>query len=205
MRMCLGKILLQDPDLLLLDEPTNHLDLQAIQWLEEYLKKQEVPMVIVSHDREFLDQLCTKIVETERKVTQSYRGNYTQYIQQKNEQTAQQWAAWERQQKEVQRQLDLISRLSGGSQSGRAEAAKKYLAKLRAEGNYVERPFRPKKRSFRFPEVERLDEIVVSIDDLTHGYGDIRLFNHVDCVIEKGERVAVIGPNGNEQRSNGSR
>ena len=199
MRMCLGKILLQDPDLLLLDEPTNHLDLQAIQWLEGYLKEQDVPMVIVSHDREFLDQLCTKIVETERKVTQSYRGNYTQYIQQKNEQTAQQWTAWEKQQKEVARQLDLIARLSGGSQSGRAEAAKKYLAKLRSEGNYVERPFSPKRRSFRFPEVERIDEIVVSIDDLTHGYGDIRLFDHVDCVIEKGERVAVIGPNGNGQ------
>ena len=196
MRMCLGKILLQDPDLLLLDEPTNHLDLQAIQWLEGYLKKQEVPLVIVSHDREFLDQLCTKIVETERHKAQTFTGNYTQYIRQKNEQTAQQWAAWEKQQKEIQRQADLIARLSGGSQAGRAEAAKKYLAKLQAEGTYVERPFIPKRRSFRFPTVEKIDEVVVSIEDLTHGYGDSKLFDHVDCTISKGERVAVIGPNG---------
>lgn len=196
MRMSLGKILLQDPDLLLLDEPTNHLDLQAIQWLEEYLKKQEVPMVIVSHDREFLDQLCTKIVETERHMTQTFVGNYTQYVNQKNEQTAQQWAAWEKQQKEIQRQSELISRLSGGSQAGRAEAAKKYLAKLQSEGSYVERPFTPKRRSFRFPNVDKIDETVVTIDDLTHGYNNCKLFDHVDCIIQKGERVAIIGPNG---------
>lgn len=201
MRMCLGKILLQDPDLLLLDEPTNHLDLQAIQWLEGYLKKQEVPMVIVSHDREFLDQLCTKIVETERHMTQTFNGNYTQYINQKNEQTAQQWNAWEKQQKEIQRQGDLISRLAGGNQAGRAEAAKKYLAKLQLEGTYVEKPFTPKKRAFRFPKVERIDDVVVSIEDLTHGYTDSKLFDHVDCTIEKGERVAIIGPNGRPHRS----
>lgn len=196
MRMCLGKILLQDPDLLLLDEPTNHLDLQAIQWLEGYLKKQEVPMVIVSHDREFLDQLCTKIVETDRKMTQTFQGNYTQYIHQKNEQVAQHWAEWEKQQKEIQRQTEMIRRLSGGNQAGRAESAKKYLAKLREDGVYVEKPFTPKKRSFQFPRVEKIDEVVVSIEDLTHGYSDIKLFDHVDCIIEKGERVAVIGPNG---------
>jgi len=196
MRMCLGKILLQDPDLLLLDEPTNHLDLQAIQWLEGYLKKQDVPMVIVSHDREFLDQLCTKIVETERHTTQTFTGNYTQYVNQKNELTARQWTAWEKQQKEIQKQMDMISRLSGGNQSGRAEAAKKYLAKLRSDGNYVERPFTPKKRFFRFPKVEKIDEIVVNVEDLTHGYADMKLFHHVDCIIEKGERVAIIGPNG---------
>eukprot|EP00210_Caulerpa_lentillifera_P005106 g4878.t1 len=196
MRMCLGKILLQDPDLLLLDEPTNHLDLQAIQWLENYLKKQDVPMVIVSHDREFLDQLCTKIVETDRKITQTFQGNYTQYIHKKNEQVAQHWTEWEKQQKEIQRQTEMIRRLSGGNQAGRAESAKKYLAKLKEDGVYVSKPFIPKKRSFRFPKVERIDEVVVSIEDLTHGYSDIKLFDHVDCVIEKGERVAIIGPNG---------
>ncbi|GMH44160.1 hypothetical protein BSKO_12094 [Bryopsis sp. KO-2023] len=196
MRMCLGKILLQDPDLLLLDEPTNHLDLQAIEWLEGYLKRQEVPMVIVSHDREFLDQLCTKIVETERGVTTTYKGNYTQYIQQKSERIAQQWAAWEKQLKEIQRQIDMIQRLSGGAQSGRAEAAKKALDKLRSGGNFVEKPFTPKKRSFRFPDVEKIGKTVLTIEDLTHGYGDRRLFDHVDLIVEKGERVAVIGSNG---------
>ena len=83
MRMCLGKILLQEPDLLLLDEPTNHLDLDAIGWLENYLREQEVPMVIVSHDRQFLDALCTKIVETEQGVTHTYKGNYSEFQVQK--------------------------------------------------------------------------------------------------------------------------
>lgn len=83
MRMSLGKILLQNPDLLLLDEPTNHLDLETVEWLEKYLKEQSVPMVIVSHDRAFLDQLCTKIVETERGVSKTWRGNYSEYLAQK--------------------------------------------------------------------------------------------------------------------------
>lgn len=84
MRMSLGKILLQEPDLLLLDEPTNHLDLETIEWLENYLKGINTPMVIVSHDREFLDRLCTKIVETERGVSTTYLGNYSAYVRQKS-------------------------------------------------------------------------------------------------------------------------
>ena len=81
MRMSLGKILLQKPDILLLDEPTNHLDLETIEWLEKYLKGLNTPMVIVSHDREFLDRLCNQIVETERGVSTSYLGNYSTYLQ----------------------------------------------------------------------------------------------------------------------------
>lgn len=85
MRISLGKILLQEPDLLLLDEPTNHLDLETIEWLEIYLKGLTTPMVIVSHDREFLDRLCTQIVETEFGVSATYLGNYSAYLQQKEE------------------------------------------------------------------------------------------------------------------------
>eukprot|EP00798_Chlamydomonas_sp_ICE-L_P019983 gene19983-26697_t len=134
MRMCLGKMLLQEPDLLLLDEPTNHLDLDAIEWLEKYLKQQDVPMVIVSHDREFLDQLCTKIVETERGMTTTYQGNYTKFTATKNEKTALQWSAWEKQQKELAKQQEIIKRLSGGAQSGRASTAEKTLEHIKAEG-----------------------------------------------------------------------
>ncbi|MEM9246054.1 MAG: ATP-binding cassette domain-containing protein, partial [Cyanobacteria bacterium P01_F01_bin.153] len=86
MRMGLGKILLQEPDVLLLDEPTNHLDLETIEWLENYLKSLTTPMVIVSHDRQFLDRLCTKIVETERGIATEYLGNYSNYLLQKEEQ-----------------------------------------------------------------------------------------------------------------------
>ncbi|MEM1427232.1 MAG: ATP-binding cassette domain-containing protein, partial [Cyanobacteria bacterium P01_H01_bin.130] len=97
MRMGLGKILLQEPDVLLLDEPTNHLDLETIEWLESYLKGLATPMVIVSHDRQFLDKLCTKIVETERGIATEYLGNYSSYLLQKEEQATAQMSAYERQ------------------------------------------------------------------------------------------------------------
>ncbi|BDA42998.1 probable energy-dependent translational throttle protein EttA [Coccomyxa sp. Obi] len=196
MRMCLGKILLQEPDLLLLDEPTNHLDLDALEWLEGYLLKQDIPLVIVSHDREFLDQLCTKIVETEHGKATTYKGNYTQYVAAKAEKVALQWAAYEKQQKEIARQTDIIARLTGGDQAGRAAAAKKALEKIKSEEGIVTKPFVPKKRSFAFPTPERMGQRVLEINGLTHGYGDRLLFDKVDLEIEKGERVAIIGPNG---------
>lgn len=116
---------LQEPDLLLLDEPTNHLDLDAIEWLEKYLKQQDVPMVIVSHDRAFLDQLCTKIVETDMGVSMTFQGNYSSFVAQKAEWVESQRLAWERQQKEIARTEDMIQRLSGGGNQGRASSAEK--------------------------------------------------------------------------------
>jgi ATPase subunit of ABC transporter with duplicated ATPase domains len=196
MRMCLGKILLQDPDLLLLDEPTNHLDVDAIQWLEDYLRKQEVPMVIVSHDRQFLDRLCTKIVETEMGKTTTYKGNYSDYVVEKEERTAQQWVAWEKQQKEIDRQSEMIQRLSAGARSGRASTAEKALEKLKAEDTFVEKPFVSKSRPFSFPPVERMGKVAVNIEELTHGYDGRTLFKDASLSVERGERVAIIGPNG---------
>ncbi|KAF6252209.1 P-loop containing nucleoside triphosphate hydrolase protein [Scenedesmus sp. NREL 46B-D3] len=195
MRMCLGKLLLQEPDVLLLDEPTNHLDLDAIEWLEGYLKQQEVPMVIVSHDREFLDNLCTKVVETERGVATTYKGNYTAYVAAKAEREALQWAAYERQQKEIDKLQDLVRRLAGGAQSGRAAAAEKQLERMKAEG-LIEKPFVPKRRSFTFPPVEKMGTNVVEIKGLSHGYDGRLLFKDVDLEIGQGERIAIIGPNG---------
>ncbi|OMP02566.1 ABC transporter-like protein [Corchorus olitorius] len=125
MRMSLGKILLQEPDLLLLDEPTNHLDLDTIEWLEGYLKKQDVPMVIISHDRAFLDQLCTKIVETDMGVSRTFEGNYSKYVEAKAAWVEAQYAAWEKQQKEIEQTKDLIIRLGAGANSGRASSAEK--------------------------------------------------------------------------------
>jgi len=115
----------QEPDLLLLDEPTNHLDLDTIEWLEDYLNKQDVPMVIISHDRAFLDQLCTKIVETDMGVSRTFEGNYSQYILSKATWIETQYAAWEKQQKEIEQTRELISRLGAGASSGRASTAEK--------------------------------------------------------------------------------
>jgi len=151
-------------------------------------------MVIVSHDRMFLDQLCTKIVETERGVTTTFPGNYTQYVAAKERATAIQMSKYDKQQKEIQRQRELIQRLSGGAQSGRAATAEKMLEKLLAE--QVEKPFVPKSRNFRFPKVEKIGQKVMSLENLSHGYNGRMLFRDANLEVEKGERIAIIGPNG---------
>lgn len=195
MRMSLGKILLQEPDLLLLDEPTNHLDLATIEWLEGYLKSQDVPMVIVSHDRAFLDQLCTKIVETDLGVSQTYEGNYSAYVLAKAERAEAQRLAWEKQQKEIARTKDIIQRLSGGANTGRAATAGKQLEKIQNE-DQVERPFEHKAIRFRFPETERSGLIVAEVKKLRMEYDGTVLFDGADLLIERGEKLAIIGPNG---------
>ncbi|XP_047329708.1 ABC transporter F family member 5-like [Impatiens glandulifera] len=195
MRMSLGKILLQEPDLLLLDEPTNHLDLDTIEWLEGYLAKQDVPMVIISHDRAFLDQLCTKIVETDMGVSRTFTGNYSDYVISKATWIEAQNAAWEKQQKEIEHTKDLISRLSAGANSGRASTAEKKLEKLQEE-DQIEKPFIRKQMKIRFPERGISGKSVVTIKNLDFGYEDKVLFKKANAIIERGEKIAIIGPNG---------
>ncbi|KAJ0975226.1 hypothetical protein J5N97_017191 [Dioscorea zingiberensis] len=168
MRMSLGKILLQEPDLLLLDEPTNHLDLDTIEWLEGYLNKQDVPMVIISHDRAFLDQLCTKIVETDMGVSRTFPGNYSEYVLAKAAWVEAQYAAWEKQQKEIDHTKDLISRLGAGANSGRASSEEKKLERLQ-EGGQIEKPFQRKQMKIRFPERGRSGRTVLMIKNLEFG------------------------------------
>ncbi|CAL9179873.1 unnamed protein product [Musa hybrid cultivar] len=195
MRMSLGKILLQDPDLLLLDEPTNHLDLDAIEWLEGYLNKQDVPMVIISHDRAFLDQLCTKMVETDMGVSRTFMGNYSEYVLAKAAWVETQHMAWEKQQKEIEHTRDLINRLGAGVNAGRASSEEKKLEKLKEEGQ-VEKPFQRKQLKIRFPERGRSGRTVLTIKNLNFGYGDKVLFKKANLLVERGEKIAIIGPNG---------
>ncbi|NP_001105535.1 ABC transporter F family member 5 [Zea mays] len=195
MRMSLGKILLQDPDLLLLDEPTNHVDLDTIEWLEMYLKTQDVPMVIISHDRAFLDQLCTKIVETEFGVSKTYKGNYSEYILAKAVAVEAQYAAWEKQQKEIEQTKELINRLGAGVNAGRASSEQKKLEKLEKEG-LIEKPFQRKQLKIRFPERGRSGRTVLTINNLQFGFENKTLFNNANLIVERGEKIAIIGPNG---------
>jgi ATP-binding cassette, subfamily F, member 3 len=194
MRMSLGKILLQKPDLLLLDEPTNHLDLETIEWLENYLKGIETPMVIVSHDREFLDRLCNQIVETERGVSTTYLGNYSSYLQQKQEQKDAQLSAFERQQKELEKQQAFVERFrASATRSTQAKSREKQLDKIER----LEAPDAGMRTlRFRFPDAPRSGRDVVRIQDLTHGYDDKILFLGINLLIERGDRVAFLGPNG---------
>ena len=194
MRMSLGKILLQSPDLLLLDEPTNHIDLATIEWLETYLKGVNTPMVIVSHDREFLDRLCTKIVETERGVSTTYPGNYSAYLQQKEEALVAQQSTYERQQKEIAQQQAFVERFrASATRSTQAKSREKQLDKIER----VEAPTASlKSLRFQFPPSPRSGREVVVIDDLAHTYNDNILFLGTDLLIERGDRIAILGPNG---------
>lgn len=194
MRMSLGKILLQEPDLLLLDEPTNHLDLETIEWLENYLRRINTPMVIVSHDREFLDRLCTKIVETERGVSTTYLGNYSAYLQQKAEARLAQGATYERQQKEIAKQQEFIEKFrASATRSTQAKSREKQLEKVER----VEAPVANLRTlKFSFPPSPRSGREVIVIEDLTHAYNNNILFLGADLTIERGDRIAILGPNG---------
>ncbi len=194
MRMSLGKILLQTPDILLLDEPTNHLDLETIEWLEKFLKDLTTPMVIVSHDREFLDRLCTKIVETERGVSTTYLGNYSAYLQQKYEQQSAQLSAYERQQKELEKQQAFVDRFrASATRSTQAKSREKQLEKVEK----IEAPIADVRTlKFQFPPAVRSGREVVTIKNIVHIYDDKILFLGANLEIERGDRVAFLGPNG---------
>ena len=194
MRIALGKILLQSPDLLLLDEPTNHLDLETIEWLENYLLNQKVAMVIVSHDRSFLDKVCTRIVNTERGQSKSYLGNYTSYLQQRDFELESTKVAYEKQQKDMQVQKAYIERFrASATRSTQAKSREKLLdkvEKIEAPENSLKGP------NFKFLDSPRAGRDILSIKDLTHSYDDNILFLGAFLELEPGERIAFLGPNG---------
>ena len=194
MRIALGKILLQEPDLLLLDEPTNHLDVETIQWLEGYLREQTAALVVISHDRTFLDRVCNQIVSTERGLSRSYLGNYSDHLEQKLlEQEATQ-AAFDRQQKEIASQQAYIDRFrASATRSTQAKSREKQLGKVERVEAPIESVAGP---SFRFPPAPRSGAQVAVIDNLTHSYGDKILFLGAELEVERGDRIAFVGPNG---------
>ncbi|MEB3256083.1 MAG: ABC-F family ATP-binding cassette domain-containing protein [Synechococcaceae cyanobacterium] len=194
MRIALGKILLQEPDLLLLDEPTNHLDVATIQWLEDYLLAQTVPLVVISHDRAFLDRVCNQIVETERGVSRAYLGNYTQHLEQKRLEREAGQAAFERQQKELATQQAYIDRFrASATRSTQAKSREKLLEKVERIEAPQESVAGPR---FRFPPAPRCGRQVAVIEDLTHSYGEKILFLGAELEVERGDRIAFVGPNG---------
>ena len=194
MRLALGKILLQDPDLLLLDEPTNHLDVETIQWLEGYLIEQKAALVVISHDRTFLDRVCNQIVSTERGVSRSYLGNYTSHLEQKALEKEASQAAFERQQKEIATQQAYIDRFrASATRSTQAKSREKQLDRVERVDAPVESVNGP---SFRFPPAPRSGAQVAVIENMTHCYGENILFMEADLEIDRGDRIAFVGPNG---------
>jgi ATP-binding cassette subfamily F protein 3 len=194
MRIALGKILLQDPDLLLLDEPTNHLDVETIQWLESYLLEQTVPLVVISHDRTFLDRVCNQIVATERGISRTYLGNYSQHLEQKELEREATQAAYERQQKELGTQQAFIDRFrASATRSTQAKSREKLLDKVERIEAPLEGIEGPR---FQFPPAPRSGRLVASLKDLSHSYDDRLLFLGANLEVERGDRIALVGPNG---------
>lgn len=194
MRIALGKVLLQEPDLLLLDEPTNHLDVETIQWLEGYLIGQTCPLVVISHDRAFLDRVCNQIVETERGISRTYLGNYSQHLEQKVLEREAGQAAFERQQKELSAQQAYIDRFrASATRSTQAKSREKLLDKVERIEAPIEGVSGPR---FQFPPAPRSGRLIAEISDLSHSYGEQILFLGANLEVERGDRIAFVGPNG---------
>jgi len=194
MRIALGKILLQEPDLLLLDEPTNHLDMATIEWLEGYLTEINVPLVVISHDRTFLDRVCNQIVETERGISRSYLGNYSQHLELKALEREASQSAFDRQQKELAAQQAYIDRFrASATRSTQAKSREKLLDKVERIDAPVESLGGPQ---FQFPPAPRSGRQIALIDNLTHYYDDNILFLDANLEVERGDRIAFVGPNG---------
>jgi len=198
MRIGLGKILLQDPNVLLLDEPTNHLDLESVEWLETFLKNQNLPMVIVSHDREFLDRVCNKIVDCEAGTTTSYDGNYSRFLKLKKQRMDSWQSAYNNQQKKIKEDQSWINKFkTDSSKSSQIKSRQRAIEKLQSGPDFVQKPPQPGKPfRFRFPPAPRCDGELVDFKDMSHGYNGQMLVEDVDLGFETGDRVAFLGPNG---------
>ena len=193
-RLALAKLLLQKPDLLILDEPTNHLDIETIQWLEGFLKKYSGSLVIVSHDRYFLDQVANVVYDIEfRKVTK-YKGNYSDFIDQKAVAFASLMKQYEKQQKEISKMEDFIHRnIVRASTTKRAQSRRKLLEKMER----IEVPqFNDKSMGLSFEVMRRSGNDVLYVENLVAGYEGIPVTLPLSLSIGRLERVALIGPNG---------
>jgi ATP-binding cassette, subfamily F, member 3 len=194
MRVELAKILLRQPDYILLDEPTNHLDIESIQWLESFLSSYHGGVLIISHDRIFLDSVSNRTVELSLGKTYDYRVSYSRYVELKQERITVQNAAYENQQKMIQETEQFINRFrSKATKAVQVQSRIKQLDKLdrievEKEDDMV--------MNLRFPPAKRSGTIVVEADGLTKNFGDHKVLDSVDLIIERGEKVAFVGRNG---------
>jgi ATP-binding cassette subfamily F protein 3 len=193
MRLALAKLLLQKPSLLLLDEPTNHLDLEARNWLEDFLKAYPHALVLVSHDRYFLDSCTERILEIRNRSIHFYKGNYTDFLHQRKERIEQLKVAYEAQQKE-------IARIKAFADKFRYKATKAAQVQSRLKDlermERIEIPPDTKPIRIRFPEGPRTGRTVIELSGVTAGYGDVPVFENLHYILDKGERIALVGPNG---------
>src|SRR5205807_2557072 len=190
-RLLLAKLLLAAPDVMLLDEPSNHLDIDTTRWLENYLGQQPEGMLVVSHDRYFLDKVVTKIFEMSPRRVTSYPGNYQQYVRLRQERYEQELKAWEAQKGYIEKQEDYIRRVHYGQLHKQAASRQKQLDRLER----LERPTLIDAPHMHFGEVRRSGDVVLQVEDLSKAY-DRPLFTNLSFTLQRGQRLGIMGPNG---------
>ncbi|SEL19195.1 ATP-binding cassette, subfamily F, member 3 [Ruminococcus sp. YRD2003] len=197
-RLCISKLLLEEPNLLILDEPTNHLDFKTIMWLEDYLRSYKGAVLIVSHDRFFLDRLCTSICEIERGVLRRYKGNYSAFVRQREEDDARREKEYAQQQKQIAKMEDYVAKnLVRASTTKMAQSRRRQLEKIEP----IEKPFHDTRRAkihFTYGVEPPLDVLKVKGVDITVGEGSERktLVDEIDFEVRRGEKIGIIGDNG---------
>ncbi|MDB5311772.1 MAG: putative transporter ATP-binding protein [Gemmataceae bacterium] len=191
-RLLLAKLLLSAPDVMLLDEPSNHLDIDTTRWLENYLAQQPEGMLVVSHDRYFLDKVVNKIFELHDRHITSYPGNYHQYVRLREERYERRLKEYEAQREYVEKQEEYIRRAHYGQLAKQAQSRVKTLDKLER----VDKPTRVEGPRIAFRDVSRSGDVVFHTEDLTKRFGDKLLFENLSFDVQRGKRLGIMGPNG---------
>lgn len=192
-RICLAKALLREPDFLFLDEPTNHLDIHMIEWLEDFLRTYRGGVLLISHDRYFLDKAATRILELDHKTVTSYAGNYTYYMKVKTQRRAALQSAYEKQQEHIRKTEEYIRKYKAGIKSKQARGRQSQLDRLER----IVVP--PEDASFNYFALNAPPECaqrVAELEDVSASFGVHEVFKHVSLLIRKGDGVALVGPNG---------
>ena len=194
-RLNLARLLLLKPDVMLLDEPTNHLDIDALTWLESYLDEYNGAVIVVSHDRFFLDKICTDIIELLFGVSEYYSGNYTSYIKQRAERFETRMRAFSKQQDEIKRQTAIIERFRSFNREKSIKAAESREKKLE-KMELLDRPSEEKAISFSFVAEKRIGDDALMVSSIKKSFGERMLFQDVSFLLSAGENAVIIGANG---------
>ena len=194
MRAHLARLLVTEPDLLLLDEPTNHLDLESVVWLQSYLTGYSGAILMISHDRAFLNALSQRIVEIDQRRLTTYRGNYEDYVAQKAARQEQALAAFKNQQREIKHLQIFIDRFGAkNTKASQAQSKRKQIERM----DKLEAPeMRARNITLRFPQPQRSGRKVIELRDIHHAYGETVVYRGVDLIVERNQRTVFVGPNG---------
>ena len=192
-RVSLAKLLLQEPDLLILDEPTNHLDLVSIEWLEEYLKKYNKAFLLVSHDRVFLDNVCSRIFEIENKKLYKYDGNFSSFIIQKEMILKGEIKRYEKEQEKIKKMEEYIDRFRAGIKARQAKGRQKILDRIERMDDPV---FNPQRMKLKFEVTSATGDNVLKVKGVEKEFDGKKVLNNINFELFRGERVGIIGKNG---------